>query len=67
MRDLDEALHVYDSHTARKLWAIMGEESIYTKAQLLEIIGQAREEIERYQENWLIPILSELEEMRGTK
>jgi hypothetical protein len=65
MIDLDELLHVFEAHTANRIRIIEGEENEYTKQELIEIINEARIEIDSFFNNLLIPIVNELEEKRA--
>jgi len=64
--DLEELLHVYDSHTGNGLRRIEGEESDYSREELLEIIKDGREEMKNFEDNWLKPAIEELERFRSS-
>ena len=63
-KQLDEVLHVFDSHTATSLYALEGDEEDYSREELLGIISEARKELRQFQDNWLIPVIEELREFR---
>ncbi len=60
----EEILHVYEAHTANGTRIIEGEESEYSRNELLEIIKEARDDMINFKERILVPALDELEKNR---
>ena len=53
--NMEEMLHVYESHTANRVRSIEGEEDAYSRNELLEIIKEARDDMHSFFYNWLLP------------
>lgn len=70
MKSIDDTLHVFDSHVAHKIIDLTDhpeEFNEYSKEELVEIIKIAGEASKDFIDNWLTPILDELEEFRGKR
>jgi len=65
MKNLDETHHVFTAHTFNELSIIEGEESEYSKEELLAKIATTMKQVDDFEKNWLIPILDELEKLRA--
>ena len=61
----EELLHVFDCHMANPIQVIEGDEAECTKEYLITAILDTREGIKSFRDNYLVPMLCEIEERRN--